>query len=123
MITITPQAAEQIRAAASQNSAESMALRIAARREFDGSMQYGMGFDEERDNDLDYMSEGISILVSAECEPLLKGTTLDFVEYQPGDNRFIFMNPNDTGGSSCGSSSKSGGGCGSGGCGSGGGCS
>ncbi len=119
MITITPEAAQQIAAAAEQSGAAGMALRIAARLESDGSIGYGMGFDEERDDDLDFTSEGISVLVSADCGPLLAGTVLDFVEYQPGDYRFIFMNPNDRGGG-CGSGG--GGGCGSGGCGSGGGC-
>jgi iron-sulfur cluster assembly protein len=122
MITITPEAASQIVAAAEQSGAGELALRIAARLESDGSIGYGMGFDEEREDDLDFTSEGINVLVSAECGPLLSGTVLDFVEYQPGDYRFIFMNPNDRGGG-CGSgNSNSGGGCGSGGCGSGGGC-
>jgi len=43
---------------------------------------------------------------------------LDFVELDPGDFRFIFINPNDDGGSSCGTSSGGGGG-GCGGCGGG----
>jgi iron-sulfur cluster assembly protein len=121
MITITPEAAEQIIAAAQQSGADNMALRIAARLEPNGAIGYGMGFDDERDDDVAFISEGVRVLVSPDCGPLLSGTVLDFVEYQPGDHRFIFMNPNDRGGS-CGSGGG-GGGCGSGGCGSGGGCS
>ena len=114
MITVTAQAAEQIRQAATQNDADGMALRIAARREFDGSIQYGMGFDDGSDDDKRIETEGVTVLVAPDHEALLTGATLDFVEMQPGDFRFIFINPNDVGGSSCGTSSEksSGGGCG-----------
>jgi iron-sulfur cluster assembly protein len=112
MITVTPSAAEQIRQAAAQSNAENMFLRIAARQEADGSIQYGMGFDEQAEEDMLITSEGVSIVMAAMYEPLLKGATIDFVELAPGDFRFIFMNPNDTGGSSCGSSGGSSGGCG-----------
>ena len=30
-----------------------------------------------------------------EYEVLLKGTVMDYVEMEPGDFRFIFLNPND----------------------------
>lgn len=113
MITVTPPAAEQIRQAAAQGGTEGMFLRIAARQDADGSIQYGMGFDEQAEEDLLITSEGVSIVMAPIYEPLLKGATIDFVELAPGDFRFIFMNPNDTGGSSCGSSGGgSGGGCG-----------
>jgi iron-sulfur cluster assembly protein len=121
MITITPQAAAQIREAATQNDSAEMPLRVAARLDVDGSIIYGMGFDEERENDMSFQVEGIDVLVASVSEALLTGATIDFVEYQPGDFRFIFINPNDRAGSSCGTSGGSGGGCG-GGCGSGGGC-
>jgi iron-sulfur cluster assembly protein len=122
MITVTPQAAEQIRQAAQQSEAAELALRIAAKRLADGSIDYGMGFDEEREDDLRVESEGVTVLVSPPSQSLLAGTTLDFVELAPGDFRFIFVNPQadePPAKSGCGT-----GGCGSGGCGSsGGGCS
>lgn len=98
MITVTTQAVAQIREAASQNDAAGMALRIAARREADGSIQYGMGFDDTREGDVEIDAEGQIVLVSPVHAELLSGATLDYVELQPGDFRFIFMNPNDTGG-------------------------
>ena len=113
MITVTSTAAEQIRQAATQNDADGMALRIAARREFDGSIQYGMGFDDGNDEDMQIDAEGMTVLVAPEHQELLNGATLDFVELTPGDFRFIFVNPNDAGGSFCGTTQKSsGGGCG-----------
>lgn len=121
MITVTAKAAEQIHQAASQSEAEGMFLRIAARRGMDGAIQYGMGFDEQSEEDVIVNSEGVTVIVSPDNIGLLNGAVLDFVELDPGDFRFIFVNPNDDGGSSCGSSS--GGGGGGGGCGGcGGGC-
>lgn len=112
MITVTSTAAEQIRQAATQNDADGMALRIAARREFDGSIQYGMGFDDSSEEDIQVVAEGVTVLVAPEHQELLTGATLDYVELSAGDFRFIFVNPNDAGGSSCGTSQQGGGGCG-----------
>lgn len=96
MITITPAAAEQIRAAAAQGNMEGLAMRIAARREPDGSIHYGMGFDDDiRDSDIQLSSEGINLLVSEACRVLVDGMTVDFVEIEPGSHQFIFLNPND----------------------------
>jgi iron-sulfur cluster assembly protein len=89
MITVTTQAVAQIREAASQNDAAGMALRIAARREADGSIQYGMGFDDTREGDVEIDAEGQIVLVSPVHAELLSGATLDYVELQPGDFRFI----------------------------------
>lgn len=126
MFTVTPLAAQQIIAASQQHGIEDAPnLRIAARRSMDGSIEYGMGFDDLHEGDVQVNAEGINLLIAPHSEPLLKGATLDFVELAPGDFQFIFVNPNDiapSGGGGCGSKSG-GGGCGSGGCGSGGGCS
>lgn len=95
MITITEQAANQIRSAAVQAGVDALFLRLAARVEDDGKFEYGMGFDERQDNDTQWASGGINVLVSAACKDLLEGATLDYVELNPGDFRFIFINPND----------------------------
>lgn len=112
MVKVTAEAAVQIHNAATQAGAEGMALRIAAKRDFDGSIQYGMGFDEQADDDMLIEAEGLKVLVATQSQPLLGGAVLDFVEMSPGNFQFIFINPNDTVGSSCGSSSGGGGGCG-----------
>lgn len=120
MLTLTPAAAHQIQAAIPpEATSEGLALRIAARRAMDGSIEYGMGMDNERDNDQAIVVNGISLLINEHSVDLLQGVTVDFVE-ENGQPLFVFVNPNDTGpknsGGGCGS-----GGCGSGGCGSGGG--
>lgn len=127
MIQLTPSAAEQIlRAAeAQQDDTEQTSLRIAAKIE-DGEIVYGMGFDDERENDAVIEANGITLLIAPRSQELLHGTTLDFVELRPGEFQFIFVNPNEApptgggcgtpkagGGGGCGScgSSKNGGGC------------
>jgi iron-sulfur cluster assembly protein len=72
-----------------------MPLRIAAKVEDDGSFQYGMGFDEQRDEDITCSSEGIDMVVASGHQDLLLGLTIDFVELNPGEHQFIFINPND----------------------------
>ncbi len=114
-ISLTAAAAKQVLASAEQAQAEKLSLRIAARKSPDGSFDYGIGFDEMTDDDLIFNCEGISVIMRPEFEPMLNGTTIDFVEFEPGQHRFIILNPNDPNyvppkddGDSCG--------CGSGGC-------
>jgi len=97
MIKVTPEAAKQIQESANQGKTENLALRIAATKNDDGSIHYGMGFDESKENDLAVKTEGIDVIISPESAGLIKNTTLDFVELEPGKSQFIFMNPNDPG--------------------------
>lgn len=95
MITITPEAAKQIRLSAQQGNTEGLPLRIAATKNEDGSLHYGLGFDDSKEDDIAVTSEGVKIIVSPLSGVLLQGTTLDFVELESGKRQFIFMNPND----------------------------
>jgi iron-sulfur cluster assembly protein len=96
MITVTPAAAEQIRLSAKQGKMDGLPMRIAATRNPDGSLHYGMGFDDNRlQGDFHLSSEGIDLVVSGSSMLLLSGMTLDYVEIEPGTFQFIFMNPND----------------------------
>ena len=90
MITVTPQAAAQIR-----QSAGGAGLRLAARLDAKGVIEYGMGFDERAEDDALLVSNGVTVLVSPGSVELLSGATLDYVEINPGEWRFIFINPND----------------------------
>ena len=93
MIKITDAAAAQIRAANNNPDVFEMILRVAAYQEDDGSVNYGMGFDTEREADEYLVVNGIEILIAASSTPYLQGVTLDFVELNPGDMRFIFIPP------------------------------
>ncbi len=95
MIIVTPAAAKQIKLSADQSKSEGMALRIAANRNSDHSIHYGMGFDDTKEDDISVTSEDIEIIVSSGSAELLKNTVIDFVELEPEKFQFIFMNPND----------------------------
>lgn len=93
MIKITDAAAAQIRAANNNPDVYEMILRVAAYQEDDGSVNFGMGFDTEREADEHLIVNGIEILIAASSTPYLQGVTLDFVEMDPGNMRFIFIPP------------------------------
>jgi len=97
VITITPAATEQIRASAEQGNMQGLAMRIAAKRNPDGTMHYGMGFDEnDLEGDIHVDADGIDVVIGESSFVLLEGTTLDYVELESDNWQFIFMNPNDS---------------------------
>lgn len=120
MIELTPAAARQIELAARHHGEDrdhddaapenELALRVAAWPAPDGSVEYGMGFDEEREGDLALCVEGVDLLIGAPSRVFLVGTVLDYVEYEPGDFRFIFI-PSDAQDAPAPHSSCAGGGC------------
>ena len=95
MIEITPEAAAQIKLSMQEGQTDGLVLRIAATRNDDNSIHYGMGFDEIKDSDISVNSSGVDIIVSPISSDLLKDTRLDYVELEPGKHQFIFLNPND----------------------------
>jgi iron-sulfur cluster assembly protein len=95
MITVTPHAAAQILESARQSGIGDVSLRIAARLDDKGVIEYGMGFDHKAEGDTQVAAGDITLLVSPGAAELLAGATLEFVEIHPGEQRFIFINPND----------------------------
>ncbi len=120
MFTLTRAAAQQIQQAAAASAAQDQALRIAARQAADGSIEYGMGFDEAKDEDLRLLLEGVAVVIADPHQPMLEDITLDFVELEPGAFNFIFIPANAetpemaSAAGGCGSGGCIGGGCGSG---------
>jgi iron-sulfur cluster assembly protein len=121
MFNLSTAAAQQVIAAAETSDAAGMALRIAARVDADGSIQYGMGFDEPNDADMKLMLHDVSVLIGAESQELLDATVMDYVELKPGEFNFIFideraggMSPQAAAKGGCGGGSCSSGGCGGG---------
>ena len=86
MFSVTSAAALQIQQTATTSGAQGMVLRIAARVDVDGSMQYGMGFDDPKDEDMKLELEGVSVVIADVYQELLTDTVLDFVELNPGDS-------------------------------------
>jgi iron-sulfur cluster assembly protein len=126
MFTVTPGASREILAAAERSDAIGMALRVAARQADDGSIEYGMGFDDMREDDESVDFAGVKVVLGAPSKALLAQTVLDYVEVTPGEHDFVFLQPTvsapASGGcaSAAGAAPKSGGcgGCGGGRCGS-----
>lgn len=112
MFNLTRAAALQIQQAAAASAAQDLALRIAARQAADGSIEYGMGFDEAQEEDLRLLLEGVAVVIADPHQPLLEDTTLDFVELEPGAFNFIFI----PAGTETPAAVPAAGGCGSGGC-------
>lgn len=121
MFTLTRAAAQQIQQAAQDSGAKDMVLRVAARRMADGSLDYGMGFDESADSDTRLLIEDVAVVLAPSHAQLLEDTVLDFVELEPGQFNFIFVNQQSAfaSGSGCGSGGCATSGCSSGACGSG----
>lgn len=121
MFSLTAAAARQIRQAAQDSQSGNMALRVAARRMPDGSLDYGMGFDDVAEGDTRLLLEDIAVVIAPSHVGLLEDTVLDYVELQAGAFNFIFI-PQESAftTSGCGSGAcGTGCGSGSGGCGSG----
>jgi iron-sulfur cluster assembly protein len=92
MFQVTAAAAEQIRSAA-ESQDDSPVLRVAAKVEDDGELVYGMGFDQEREDDIVIECAGVTLLISPRSHDLLDEATLDFVELRAGEFQFVFLNP------------------------------
>jgi iron-sulfur cluster assembly protein len=96
LLEVTAKAAQQVRYQAKQNRMEGMPLRIAAKRNPDGTLHYGMGFDDTgRDDDTAFQSAGIDVVISPMSLDLLNDAVLDYVQMDDGKYEFIFLNPND----------------------------
>ena len=118
MFSITPAAASELLAAATRSDAVGMALRIAARPLEDGSIEFGMGFDEERENDESAEYNGLTVLLGVRSRPYLAGTMLDYGEVEPGRFDFVFLATEDAAAEDdlAAEAPPAGGSCGSGGC-------
>ena len=95
MISLTESAANQIRAAAGKDGEENLALRFAIEKKPDGAFHYLMGFDTEKDGDITITSLDVDIVFAEDQQDLLSGMKVDYVELNPGQFNFIFLNPND----------------------------
>ncbi len=114
MITLTPAAAQQLHAAMedADTQAEGLALRLAAKVDEQGALEFGMGFDEQRQGDIAFDDKGVDMLVGEPSRELLQGTVLDYVEIEAGRHGFVLRPEEDPAPSAPAST----GGCGSGGC-------
>lgn len=94
-LSFSPSAQEQIKKSAQESDNSNMGLRFAARMTADESVDYGIGFDEAKEDDIKFECDGVTILIAPDNEELLHGARVDFVEIEEGQFHFIFLNPND----------------------------
>ena len=95
-LIITPKAAGQVVQAAAESGEGQPVLRVAAKRDRDGAIDYAMGFDEQREEDTVSLQHGVRLLIAPTSMELLNDTVLDFVYIENEvDPQFIFRNPND----------------------------
>ncbi|MDH5632959.1 MAG: iron-sulfur cluster assembly accessory protein [Gammaproteobacteria bacterium] len=95
MITVTDAAARQIEIAASDDGMKDLALRVAVRQDDTGSLEYGIGFDEIRDDDIKFRAGNVTLVIAPAFREVLSDMTIDYAEIEPGKFHFIFINPND----------------------------
>ena len=90
MFTLSGAAVRQIQQSSSASPEQELTLRVAAKLDVDGSIQYGMGFDDAKEDDLELEFEGVRVVIGPGFHDLLLDTVLDYVELQPGEFAFIF---------------------------------
>lgn len=95
IITFSPAAIAQIKLNLQDGEHSNMALRIAAMMDANETVNYGMGFDEAKEDDVQFTFEDVNFLVSPDCLELLNGAHVDYVEIEEEQHHFIFLNPND----------------------------
>jgi iron-sulfur cluster assembly protein len=95
IISFSPAAIAQIKTNIQDSEHSAMALRIAATMSADETINYGMGFDETKEGDVQFTDDGVNFLVSSDCLELLNGAHVDYVDVENDQHHFIFLNPND----------------------------
>src|SRR5271155_1230479 len=93
MITLTPRAAAQLRTMRSGLGKPAASVRLLVESGGCSGMQYGMSFDEPKEGDASFESEGVAIVVDPKSLEHLDGTTVDFDDGLHGKG-FEIKNPN-----------------------------
>ncbi|MFT5740031.1 MAG: iron-sulfur cluster assembly protein, partial [Gammaproteobacteria bacterium] len=90
MIKISSTAIKQMKLSASEGGMNALPLRVAIKRQGDGSFHYAMGFDDQRlPGDSFVTVEEVNLVVSETSSPLAEGMTIDYVELEAGQFEFI----------------------------------
>ena len=104
LVSLTESAAQQIRSMlADQPENAGKTLRIYVEGGGCSGMQYGMVFDEKRDNDRVSKFFGVSVLVDAVSAEYMQGAVVDYSDALTGGG-FKISNPNAKSSCGCGKS-------------------
>ena len=103
-VVLTENAARRIAMLKAQESAEKAFLRIAVSGGGCSGFQYGLSFDDQRnDDDTVFERDGIAVVIDDVSLGLLNGAEVDFVEDLMGAS-FQIKNPNAASSCGCGNS-------------------
>jgi len=103
IITLTQNAAEEIKSALAQPENSGKTLRIYVEQGGCSGMQYSMTFDEKRPDDFAAEMHGVSVVVDPFSAKYLSGTVVDFSDALTGGG-FKLSNPNARHSCGCGKS-------------------
>ena len=94
MITVTPEAVEQVKTLLAQQDQPDMALRVYVSPGGCSGFSYGMGFDDQHGADDQVVEQdGIRVMVDPYSAQYLAGAEIDFVDSLMGGG-FTVHNPN-----------------------------
>jgi iron-sulfur cluster assembly protein/iron-sulfur cluster insertion protein len=103
MITLTARAARQVRTMQAGLDAPSKKLRVFVETGGCSGFQYGMSFDEPKEGDQEFVSEGVAVLLDPTSLAYLSGSSVDFDDGLHGKG-FEIKNPNAASTCGCGKS-------------------
>src|SRR5437867_4558795 len=93
VVTVTPSAAEEVRAMLSKPENAGKVLRVYVEQGGCSGMQYAMVFDERRPDDSFAQSSGVEVAVDPFSAQYLRGAVVDFSDSLTGGG-FKITNPN-----------------------------
>jgi iron-sulfur cluster assembly accessory protein len=104
LITLTPLAAAKVKELlAEEPDGDTLVLRVAIQGGGCSGFQYGLGFDNVAEGDVELELEGVPVVVDPFSAPYLRGTTIDFLNTIQ-ESGFKIDNPNATASCGCGHS-------------------
>lgn len=104
IVTITPNAAEKIRALMAKENKEGYALRFGVVTGGCAGLSYEMKFQKNAyDNDITFQQQGLNVIVNQESVEFVKGIEIDYVESLK-ESGFKYRNPNAKSSCGCGTS-------------------
>ena len=93
MITLTDNAAQHIKTLLTEQDSQGKALRVSVEAGGCSGMEYGMAFDEKKDDDEVVRHDDVEVIIDPMSASFLKGSVIDYVDSLQGSG-FKINNPN-----------------------------
>jgi iron-sulfur cluster assembly protein/iron-sulfur cluster insertion protein len=103
MIILSARAANQVRSMQNDLNAPQKRLRVFVESGGCSGFQYGMSFDEPKQDDAEFQSEGVSVIMDPASIAYMQGSVIDFDDGLQGKG-FEIKNPNAQSTCGCGKS-------------------